>query len=110
MAKIGIPNYKDVVNVNTLNELKKQLNTLCIDYNKFVSNKAVENRESDLWDIYTSQYERDLALLTEMRSAAQMIADVCNKGLFNISSRAIYNHVFVDPMKEKMEEENNQEQ
>ena len=113
MAKIGVPKYRDVVNAETINKIKDSLNALCIQYNNFVSEKSVSNRESDLWDIYKGQYNLDFKTLAEMRGNAQAIADVCNAALYTISSRALYEHVYVNPVVEAAraaEEENNEEQ
>ena len=110
MAKIGVPKYKDVINAETIGKIKDELNALCIEYNNFVSNKSVSNRESYLWDIYKDQYNKDFSTLAEMRGNAQAIADICNKALFTLSSRAIYDHVYVDPVVEAANAENNEEQ
>lgn len=94
MAKIGVPQFKDVINENTIEFLKRNINSICINFNKFAAKPSIENRESNLFEEYATQYKMDFSTLLQMRLAAQEIVDKCNWATMILSTRAIKDHIF----------------
>ena len=88
-GQIGIPNYKDLFNKHSLNELKELLMQLDIVFMKLSGDEAIANRESDLYELYSKQYASDINNLSFLRNASQQIADICNKDLFTITDKSM---------------------
>lgn len=95
-AQVGIPKYKDIVNKKFLDELKNNINLLCVIYGKLASKNGIENRESDNYEQYKTQYEKDIVQLEEISAFAQKLLNKSNEAIFEISKRAIENHIFPD--------------
>ena len=65
-AQVGIPHYKDLINKEKIHELKELINKICLIYAKLSSKDAMDNRESQEYDKYTSQYSVDLMNLKSL--------------------------------------------
>lgn len=92
--QIGIAKYKDLLNNSKLQEMQNNIKSLVLRYNMMSSNKAVENRESELFNDYVTQYSTDMDNLGMIRQYAQNIVDMCNEMSFIISKRSIEKHVY----------------
>ncbi len=88
-----IVEYKDLINKELLS-IKDAMNTIVLDYKKLVNSEAIDNRESEDYVKYSSQYNDDIKILSQLRQYSQEIADFCNKALFLISKDAIVKHVY----------------
>ena len=88
-----IVDYKDLINKELLS-LKDAMNIVVLDYKKLISSDAIDNRESEDYVKYSSQYNNDIKTLSQLRQYSQEIADFCNKALFLISKDAIVKHVY----------------
>lgn len=91
--QVGVGNYKDLINNLKLANIKDQVNNLCLNYSKLASSDAVNNRENEGYEIYSSQYSLDLMYLREMCIAAQKIINECNDTMFLINNEAISHHL-----------------
>ena len=58
------------------------------------SDKAIENRESDVFEQYVTQYTQDMQNIDFIRQYAQNIVNMCNEMSFILSKRAIQYHVY----------------
>jgi archaellum component FlaC len=92
--QIGIPKYKDLINKSKLQELQNNVKALMLRYNMVSSDKAISNRESELYNDYMTQYIDDMNNIGMLRQYAQNIVDMCNEMNFIISKRSIENHVY----------------
>jgi len=93
-AQVGIPNYKDLVNIQKLTELKNAVNTICLNFSKFASAEAIANRESELFENYTNQYNNDMIYLRNICDKAQTLVNECNEALYLISTSAVLHHIY----------------
>ena len=58
------------------------------------SKESIEDRESELFEQYTSQYKDDMQNIDFIRQYAQNIVNMCNEMNFILSKRAIQYHVY----------------
>mgnify|MGYP007056176606 CR=1 FL=1 len=93
-GQVGIPKYKDLLNKTKLNDLTNNIKYISLRFNMLASDKAVENRESDLFEQYTTQYGEDMQNIDFIRQYAQNIVNICNDMNFILSKRAIQYHVY----------------
>lgn len=91
-AQVGIPHYKDLVNETKINTLKDIINKICLIYTKLGSKDAFEHRESQDYDVYTSQYTIDMINLKSLCKNAQELVEQCNDTMFLIADRGIAYH------------------
>lgn len=91
-AQVGIPYYKDIVNTTKINEFKEVINKICLIYTKLGSKDACENRESQEYDRYTTQYSVDMMNLKTLCKYAQELVEQCNDTMFLIADRGISYH------------------
>lgn len=94
MAQIGIAKYKDLLNNVKLQEMQNNIKAMVLRYNMMSSDKAVQNRESELFTDYANQYKTDMENIGMIRQYAQNIVDMCNEMNFIISKRSIEKHVY----------------
>jgi len=87
--QIGIPEYKEYVNSFELADFKKMINAICIDFAAMSCQESVENRESDKYELYFNQYQKDLANLKNMVYYAQGLVNKINDLMYNISNGAL---------------------
>ncbi len=87
--QIGIPEYKEFINAEKLSELKKSVNGLCLNFAGIASTDAINNRESDKFELYSKQYNSDLMKFQNMIYYAQTIVNEINNIMLNISTNAI---------------------
>lgn len=78
--------YKDIINFSIIRKLKCLLGDAFILFNNLVKDEKIINRESEFYEVYTSQYKEDLELVQNLRDKAQKIADECNKILLNMNT------------------------
>ena len=93
-AQVGIPKYKDLLNKTKLADMTNNVRTLNVRYNMLTAEKAVENRESELFEQYTKQYQEDMQNIDFIRQYAQNLVNICNEMSFILSKRAIQYHVY----------------
>lgn len=93
-GQVGIPKYKDLINRSKLEDMNNNVRSLNLRYNMFTSNKAIENRESELFEQYSSQYSEDMQNIDFIRQYAQNLVNMCNEINLIISKRAIQYHVY----------------
>lgn len=91
-AQVGIPHYKDLVNETKINELKDIINKICLIYTKLGNKDAFEHRESQDYDVYTTQYSIDMSNLKSLCKYAQNLVEQCNDTMFLIADRGITYH------------------
>ena len=91
-AQVGIPQYKDLINTEKIHELKELINKICLIYTKLGNKDALEHRESQDYDVYTSQYSIDMMNLKSLCKYAQELVEQCNDTMFLIADRAIAFH------------------
>ena len=91
-AQVGIPHYKDLVNKEKIHEFKELINKICLIYAKLSSKDALDNRDSQEYDKYTSQYSVDMMNLKTMCKYAQDLVEECNDTMFLIADRGIAYH------------------
>ena len=91
-AQIGIPKYKDIINDEYLKTIKNKINQICLLYGKLSNDKVVENRESDDFEKYSSQYYDDLYNIQSLINYSQDLINDLNHCSFAISTRAIKEH------------------
>lgn len=89
MGKIGIPTYDDQLNDLELNEMKKKITGICLDFAKIYSDESKEKRNSDIFDEYVEQFRVDLANLQQMNLYAQQLINQINDMMYTISVRKI---------------------
>lgn len=93
-AQVGIPKYKDLLNKQKIGDLSNNVKSLNLRFNMLASEKAVANRESELFEQYTTQYNEDMQNIDFIRQYAQNIVNMCNDINFMLSKRAIQYHVY----------------
>lgn len=93
-SQIGVVNYKDLINNIILNKLKESVNNLLLSYKNLSSDSSVEKRESELYNDYINQYDKDNTSLSLLRKNAQDIVDYCNNALYTLTKRAIEHHIY----------------
>ena len=92
--QLGITKYKDLMNKELLTDMKNNVKELVLRYNMLAAEESVNNRESELFEKYTSQYSDDMDTLSLIRQYAQNLVDLCNQANFLISKRSIMKHVY----------------
>ena len=92
-AQVGIVNYKDLIN-KELVSIRDAMSTVVLDYKKLTNSESIENRESEEYERYSTQYVEDVITLKQLRKYSQEIADFCNNALFMISKDAIAKHIY----------------
>lgn len=93
-GQVGVPKYKDLLNNKKLSDMKNNLHSLNLRFNMVASDKAIENRESDVFEQYVTQYTQDMQNIDFIRQYAQNIVNMCNEMSFILSKRAIQYHVY----------------
>ena len=92
--QLGITKYKDLMNKELLTDMKNNVKELVLRYNMLAAEESINNRESELFEKYTSQYSDDMDTLSLIRQYAQNLVDLCNQANFLISKRSIMKHVY----------------
>lgn len=82
------------MNKELLTDMKNNVKELVLRYNMLAAEESVNNRESELFEKYTSQYSDDMDTLSLIRQYAQNLVDLCNQANFLISKRSIMKHVY----------------
>ena len=93
-GQVGIPKYKDLLNKTKLADLTTNVRGLNLRFNMLTSKESIEDRESELFEQYTSQYKDDMQNIDFIRQYAQNIVNMCNEMNFILSKRAIQYHVY----------------
>lgn len=93
-GQVGIPKYKDLLNKTKLADLTTNVRGLNLRFNMLTSKESIEDRESELFEQYTSQYKDDMQNIDFIRQYAQNIVNMCNEMNFMLSKRAIQYHVY----------------
>ena len=92
-AQVGIPQYKDLINREKLENIKKEISNLCMQYGKLASNENVNNRESDDYYVYSKQYTNDLNSLHALCLHTQKLYKELLDTMYIISVRSIDDHM-----------------
>lgn len=82
------------MNKELLTDMKNNVKELVLRYNMLAAEESINNRESELFEKYTSQYSDDMDTLSLIRQYAQNLVDLCNQASFLISKRSIMKHVY----------------
>lgn len=82
------------MNKELLADMKNNVKELVLRYNMLAAEESINNRESELFEKYTSQYSDDMDTLSLIRQYAQNLVDLCNQANFLISKRSIMKHVY----------------
>lgn len=82
------------MNKELLTDMKNNVKELVLRYNMLAAEESINNRESELFEKYTSQYSDDMDTLSLIRQYAQNLVDLCNQANFLISKRSIMKHVY----------------
>jgi len=93
-GQVGIPKYKDLLNKTKLADLATNIKGLNLRFNMLTSKESIEDRESELFEQYTTQYKDDMQNIDFIRQYAQNIVNMCNEMNFILSKRAIQYHVY----------------
>lgn len=93
-GQVGIPKYKDLLNKTKLADLTTNVRGLNLRFNMLTSKESIEDRESELFEQYTTQYKDDMQNIDFIRQYAQNIVNMCNEMNFILSKRAIQYHVY----------------
>ena len=94
MSQIGITTYKDLVNAKHLGKLKEDVEGICINYKNLANDTSIENRESELFEQYTAQYQKDIQSIINIRNFCADLINRCDMINFIISKRSIEQHVY----------------
>ena len=81
--------YKDIINKSIVEKLKSNIHDACIIFNNLVRKDRIEKRESDLYEVYTTQYKEDLTSIQELRNRCLNIADECNRIMLDMNTHHI---------------------
>lgn len=93
-AQVGIPKYNDLLNANYLDSLKDKISKICLFYGKLANKDSIENRESDNFNTYIDQYNKDMTSVKELCGWSQQLLNELNNILYMISTRSVQNHIF----------------
>lgn len=77
--------YKDIINFSIIRRLREKMSDACIIFNNLINPNNVKNRESNYYEVYTSQYHQDMNNICNLRDRCMKIADECNKIMLNMN-------------------------
>lgn len=83
--KIIMNQYKDIINFSIIKRLREKMSDACIIFNNLINPNNVKNRESNYYEVYTSQYHQDMNNICNLRDRCMKIADECNKIMLNMN-------------------------
>jgi len=86
-AQIGIPKYKDVLSVEHLDNIKRYITNIALNYNKLANEENSKKRDSDDVDVYLKQFNEDINTINSLTIYTQKLYKELIDSLFTISSR-----------------------
>jgi hypothetical protein len=78
--------YKDIVNFSIIRNLREKIGDACIIFNNLLNKDNIARRESEYYEVYTTQYKEDMSNLMELRDRCMKCADKCNQIMLDMNT------------------------